>query len=128
MRYPLPLHTTFYFFAFFYFLNKLQFGSYIGTNLISSRQPRKTKNSRFSLMLWHRGRHLERATFTSHLRQSFWDRMHNIYTANNKPEMFQPLTSDIENSNVYGLLVLETDVKVLIDIKIKFTFSFFFLT
>lgn len=40
--------------------------------------------------------------------------------------MFQPLTSDIENSNVYGLLVLETDVKALIDIKIKFTF--FFLT
>lgn len=51
--------------------------------------------------------------------------MHNIYTANNKPEMFQPLTSDIENSDVYGLLVLEADVKVLIDIKIKFTFYFF---
>lgn len=52
--------------------------------------------------------------------------MHNIYSANNNPKMFQPLTSDIENSNVYGLLVLETDVKALIDIKIKFTF--FFLT
>lgn len=48
--------------------------------------------------------------------------MHNIYTANNNPEIFQPLTSDIENSNVYGLLVLKTDVKALIDIKIKLPF------
>lgn len=50
--------------------------------------------------------------------------MHNIYTANNNSKMFQPLTSDIENSNVYGPLVLETDVKALIDIKIKFTIFF----
>lgn len=50
--------------------------------------------------------------------------MHNIYTANNNPEIFQPLTSDIENSNVYGLLVLKTDVKALIDIKIKLPFFF----
>lgn len=51
--------------------------------------------------------------------------MHNIYTANNNPEMFQPLTSDREISDICGLLVLETDVKALIDIKIQFTFFFF---
>lgn len=48
--------------------------------------------------------------------------MHNIYTASNNPEMIQPLTSDTEISNFCGLLVLETDVKALIDIKLKFTF------
>ena len=45
--------------------------------------------------------------------------MHNTYTTNAKPGMFQPLTFDVENSDVYGLLVLVTDVKALIDIKLK---------
>lgn len=40
--------------------------------------------------------------------------------------MFQPLTFDVENSDVYGLLVLVTDVEGLIDIKLKLTFFFFF--
>lgn len=55
--------------------------------------------------------------------------MHNFYTANAKSDTFQPLMFNVENSDVYGLLVLVTDVKPLIDIKVKlgcFWFFFFF--
>lgn len=51
--------------------------------------------------------------------------MHNIYTTNAMPDTFQPLTSDVENSDVYGLLVLVTDVRALIDIKLKLALFFF---
>lgn len=54
--------------------------------------------------------------------------MHNFYTANAKSDTFQPLMFDVENSDVYGLLVLVTDVKPLIDIKLKLVFFVFFLT
>lgn len=48
--------------------------------------------------------------------------MHYIYTTNAKPDTFQPLMFDVENSDVYGLLVLVTDVRALIDIKLKLAF------
>lgn len=51
--------------------------------------------------------------------------MHNIYTANAKSDMFQPSTFDVENSDVYRLLVLVTDVTSLIDIKLKLAYFFF---
>lgn len=53
--------------------------------------------------------------------------MYNIYTANVKSDTFQPSTFDVENSDVYGLLVPVTDIKALIDIKLKLAFFFFFL-